>query len=125
MLVALSPPARAQSPVPAPSCTDVDRQKIQVELDGIEALRKHGIAGVSLNALCGVCTAVRSVEGSMSWITEPVIKSALELLKSQGYDFGDDTHILASLCTNVHEYTDEFAVGKRERELKEKLARCK
>lgn len=117
--------ALAQAPAPATTCTEEARKKIQVELDGIEALRKVGIAGISLNALRGVCTPIRSVEGSVRWITEPVIKKALELLKSQGYDFGDDVHIFASVCENLHYYTDEFAVGKRERELKEKIAGCK
>jgi len=117
--------AQTPAPAPAPVCTEADKKKIQVELDGIEALRKVGIAGISLNALHGVCTTVRSVEGSMTWITEPIIKKVLELLKSQGLDFGDDIHIMASLCANLHHYTDEFAVGKRERELKEKLAQCK
>lgn len=118
-------PAVAAAQAPAPTCTEEARKRIQVELDGIEALRKVGIAGISLNALRGVCTTVRSVEGSMSWITEPVIRRALELLKSQGFDFGDDVHIIASVCQHLHEYTDDFAVGRRERELRDKLAQCR
>ena len=111
---------------PASACSDAEKKRIQVELDGIEALRKVGIAGISLNALRGVCVPVRSLEGSVKWIIEPVIKKAIELLKDQGIDLGDvDVHVFSAICENVHYYTDEFAVGRRERELKEKLAQCK
>ena len=81
---------------PASACSDAEKKRIQVELDGIEALRKVGIAGISLNALRGVCVPVRSLEGSVKWIIEPVIKKAIELLKDQGIDLGDvDVHVSA------------------------------
>ena len=115
------------TPASAQQCTDDEKKKIQVELDGIEALRKVGIAGVSLNSLRGVCTAVHSVEGTFMSIAEPVIRKALEVLKNQGgIDLADaDLRVISSICANLHFYTDEFAVGRRERELKEKLAQCK
>ena len=115
--------------VPAASaseCTEADKKKIQVELNGIEALRKVGFAGISLNSLRGACTVVRSVEGTFMSLAEPVIRKALEVLKDQGgIDLTDaDLHVISSICENLHHYTDEFAVGRRERELKERLAQC-
>ncbi len=111
---------------PAPECTEDKKKEIRVELEGIEALRKVGIGGVSLNALRGICTTVRSTEGAVLWIAEPIIRKGLEVTRDlTGIDFtGFDLHVLSRICVNIHHYTDEFAVGRRERELREKLGRC-
>ncbi len=123
IVILAAQPAYAQTP---PACTEAQKKEIQVELDGIDAIRKIGIGGVSLNALRGVCTPIRSVEGSLLWIAEPIIRKALELLKTQGFDLTNvDLHVISNICKNLHHYTDEFAVGKRERELKERLTQCK
>ncbi len=106
-------------------CTPERRKELQVELDGIEALRKMGIGGLSLNAMRGACTMLRSVEGPFVWLAEPAMRRALALLKSQGYDLGEiDLHVFSSICKNIHYYVDDFAVGQRERQVLEELKQC-
>lgn len=101
-----------------PACTPERIREINVELDGIAAMRRMG----GLDFARGVCTVVRSTEDFIGRFGGDSLAAIDRLLKNMGVTV--PPNIISGLCKTIHLYVDDFAVGKRERELREELATC-
>ncbi len=101
-----------------PRCTPERIRELQVELDGIAAMRRMG----GLDFARGICTVVRSAENLVGRFGGNILSYIDSILKQRGIDV--PPNVVSDLCKGIHQFADDLAVGKREQEIKDELSAC-